>query len=276
MKPLIRPLSAAALLALATGLAPAAWAEHMTLAEAVAADHRTDSYVARDRYRNPEAALRFFGVEPHHTLVELWPSAGYWSEILGPFLAKHGQYVAAQYATEPADTRGYRRRNHGKLLLKLADKDLYGNVLITRADQPYEWELGDPAAADVVLTFRNVHNWISGGYVQKVFDAAHTALKPGGVFGVVEHRAKPGTSAEQMERSGYVTEAAVIEIAERAGFRLAEKSELNANPKDDADHPNGVWTLPPSLRTPPGEREKYAAIGESDRMTLKFVKLLQP
>lgn len=253
---------------------PAAYAGPATLDEAAAADYRTDSYAARDQYRNPVEALEFFGVQPTSTVVEIWPSAGYWAEILGPFLAESGQYVAAAYDVGPANTPSYRRRGHGALLTKLGNADRYGKPIITTADKQADWDFGPANSADFVLTFRNVHNW-RGGHDVDVFKAAHAALKPGGVLGVVEHRAKPGTPRKATRKSGYMTEAHVIELAEAAGFKLAAKSELNANPKDSANHPNGVWTLPPSLRAPEGQKAKYKAIGESDRMTLKFVKLLQ-
>lgn len=245
-----------------------------TLQDAVAAEHRTESYVARDQYRNPQQALAFFGVQPTSTVVEVWPSAGYWAEILGPYLATDGQYIAAAYDIGPKDTPSYRRRGHGALLTKLGHAELYGKPIVTTADKGVGWDFGPADSADFVLTFRNVHNWLGGDHAVAVFKAAHAALKPGGVLGVVEHRAKPGTPREKTAKSGYMTEAHVIELAEAAGFKLAEKSELNANPKDSADHPNGVWTLLPSLRAAEGEKAKYKAIGESDRMTLKFVKLL--
>ena len=260
--------------ALAVSVLGTAHAAPKTLQDAAAAEHRTERYAARDQYRNPVKALEFFGVQPTSTVVEIWPSAGYWAEILGPYLAKDGQYVAAAYDIGPKDTRSYRRRGHGALLTKLGNADLYGTPIVTTADKGAGWDFGPANSADFVLTFRNVHNWLGGDHAVTVFKAAHAALKPGGVLGVVEHRAKPGTPRAKTAKSGYMTEAHVIELAEAAGFKLAEKSELNANPKDDADHPNGVWTLLPSLRAPEGEKAKYKAIGESDRMTLKFVKLL--
>jgi predicted methyltransferase len=145
-------------------------------------------------------------------------------------------------------------------------------VIVSELGKPDRWHACPPGTADRVLTFRNVHNWMNSGYEAQMFKAFHAALKPGGVLGVVEHRAKPGTSREQMVKSGYVTEAYVIELAEQAGFALEARSEVNANPKDTTDHPEGVWTLPPSLRLKDQDREKYLAIGESDRMTLRFVK----
>lgn len=265
------PALAAALLLSVTVPAAAAPA---SLQQAAAADHRTDRYVARDKHRHPVEALAFFGVQPTSSVVEIWPSAGYWAEILGPYLAESGQYTAAAYDVGPKDTPSYRRRGHGALLSKLGKADLYGKPIITTADKGAGWDFGPAESADFVLTFRNVHNWLGGDHAVAVFKAAHAALKPGGVLGVVEHRAKPGTPRENTSKSGYMTEAHVIELAEAAGFKLAEKSELNANPKDSANHPNGVWTLLPSLRAPEGQEAKYKAIGESDRMTLKFVKLL--
>lgn len=214
---------------------------------------------ARDGARHPLQTLQFFGIAPTQTVVEITPGAGWYTEILAPYLRDHGRYVAA--VTDPARTN-----------TQLAsDPALYGKATVVEFDAKAP-VFGPPASADAVLTFRNVHNWVGNGSAQGFFDAFHAVLKPGGVLGVVDHRAKPGTDAATMKKSGYVTEALVIDMATRAGFVLEAKSEINANPRDDAHHPNGVWTLPPSNRHDAEDRASYQAIGESDRMTLRFRK----
>lgn len=238
----------------------------------LAAEHRTAAFRERDRYRHPKETLEFFGLKPDQTVVEVWPGAGWYTEILAPYLRASGTYYAAGFVAEPTAPK-YRRDLTEKFAKKLAERpDVYDRAIVTELGKPDRWQPCPPGAADLVLTFRNVHNWISGGYEKEMFQAFHAALKPGGVLGVVEHRARPGTSLEQMKKSGYVTEDQVIQLAEAAGFRLDARSEVNANPRDTKDHPEGVWTLPPTLELKDQDREKYLAIGESDRMTLRFVK----
>lgn len=245
----------------------------LSLDAAIAADYRTPAYVERDKYRHPKATLEFFGLKPDQTVVEVWPSRGWYTEILAPYLRGRGQYYAAGFAISAEDTPKYQRDITADFAQKLAERpDLYSGVTVSELGKPDRWTACPPGSADLVLTFRNVHNWLAGDFENEMFKAFYTALKPGGVLGVVEHRARPGTSREQMKETGYVTEAYVIEAAEKAGFRLVGKSEINANPKDTKDHPEGVWTLPPSFALKDKDREKYAAIGESDRMTLRFVK----
>jgi predicted methyltransferase len=269
MKTPLLTLLAATLLTACAGLSPA---PGPSLDGAIAAEHRTPAYRERDRYRHPKETLEFFGVKPTQTVVEVWPSRGWYTEILAPYLREHGQYYAAGFALSD-DTPKYQRDITADFARKIAERpELYSGVSVSALGKPDRWTACPPGSADLVLTFRNVHNWLAGDFENEMFKAFHTALKPGGVLGVVEHRARPGTSREQMKESGYVTEAYVIELAEKAGFRLEAKSEINANPKDTTDHPEGVWTLPPSFALKDKDREKYAAIGESDRMTLKFVK----
>jgi len=270
MKPLAVLSVLAAILAGCASLMPM---PEPTLEEAVLAHYRTPEFRNRDVYRHPVETLAFFGVQPDMTVVEVWPSAGWYTEILAPYLRSRGKYYAAGFALSAPDTPKYRQDVAAKFSARLrAQPELYDRVSVTELGPPDRWQPCPPGSADVVLTFRNVHNWMNGGYEAQMFQAFHAALKPGGVLGVVEHRAKPGTSRKEMQKSGYVTEAFVIKAAERAGFRLAERSEVNANPKDTKDHPEGVWTLPPALRLGDKDRDKYLAIGESDRMTLKFVK----
>ena len=242
------------------------------LRAAVDAPHRNADFRARDRYRHPLETLEFFGIEPTMTVVELWPGAGWYTEILAPYLRARGQYIGALFPhidSVPA----YQRRLNDTLLDKVrANPELYDRAGFSRLGAPDSWKLAPDNSADRVLTFRNVHNWLEDGSAEQVFAAAFRALKPGGVLGVVEHRAAPGASLEQMKESGYVTETEVARLAEQAGFAFLAASEVNANPKDTKDYPKGVWTLPPRLALGDTEREKYLAIGESDRMTLRFVK----
>jgi predicted methyltransferase len=230
------------------------------LKAAIDAPHRSIGNVARDVWRHPHETLSFFGIKPTDTVVELAPGGGWYTEILAPYLREQGQL----YAVAGASTR---------FKAKMDSLPVYGKVKITSFDPAKgEVEIAPAGSADAVLTFRNVHNWMANDTAQAVFDAAFKALKPGGVLGVEEHRLPASRPQDPKARSGYVHEAVVIRFAEKAGFKLAGKSEINANPKDTADHPEGVWTLPPTYALKDKDRARYQAIGESDRMTLKFVK----
>ena len=241
------------------------------LAAAVAAPTRTPANVVRDRYRHPAETLAFFGIRPNHTVVEIWPGGGWYTEILAPYLASGGGKL---YLAAP----GWGRTGIDKL--KTANATLYGPLTV--ADFPVFD--GKPAeipagTADAVVTFRNVHNWRMGyrrddkqDYSLAAFQQIYAMLKPGGVLGIEDHRLPESADAERERTSGYIKVSTVRALAEQAGFRLAASSEINANPKDTANWPDGVWTLPPSLRLKDQDRDKYLAIGESDRMTLKFVK----
>lgn len=234
-------------------------AKQDALKAAIAGEWRDPKNVARDRYRHPEQTLAFFGVKPAQTVVEITPGGGWYTEILAPLLMTEGKYVAA---VTKADS----------LRAKFdADAGHYGKAQIVVFD-PKAPVFGPAGSADAMLTFRNAHNWVDAGTEKAYFKAFFDVLKPGGTLGVVDHRAKPGTDLEKMKESGYLTEELVIGLAKSAGFELAEKSEVNANPADTADHPNGVWTLPPTNRHDATDNAKYKAIGESDRMTLRFVK----
>jgi predicted methyltransferase len=241
------------------------------LEAAVNGDHRTSGSKARNEFRHPLETLAWFGIAPEMTVIEISPGGGGWyTEILAPFLRDHGKLYAASYNAN--SQQQYYKNNAKKFLDKLAaDPSIYDQVTVTVMSKE-RMEIGPDGAADMVLTFRNVHNWINGDYADAVFSAMYKALKPGGVLGLTEHRGDPSASHGHRAASGYVTEDAVIGLARRAGFRLLEKSEINANPKDTKDHPKGVWTLPPSYRLGDTDRAKYAAIGESDRMTFKFEK----
>lgn len=245
-----------------------------TLEEVLAQPHRSADNRARDVYRHPLETLTFFGLKPDQHVVEVWPGRGWYAEILAPYLRDAGQYTAAGFVTDPAKgASNYRLESAKKLQARFESQpDLFDKAHVTQLGAPDQWTAAPAGSADLVLTFRNVHNWLGDDSAASMFKAFHAALKPGGVLGVVEHRAKPGTSMETMKESGYVTEALVMELATAAGFELEARSEINANPRDTADHPEGVWTLPPSLRLGDKDREKYLAIGESDRMTLRFRK----
>jgi len=242
----------------------------------LSASHRSEKNRARDRYRHPAESLVFYGLTDDMTVVEVAPGRGWYTDVIAPLLLKKGKVYAAGNALDVPGQRKYRYPRQRAYNKKIADNpQVYGAVEISYLTPPQHTRIAPPGTADLVLTFRNVHNWLKGD-PRPYFKAMYTALKPGGFLGVVEHRAKPGTSLEKMIKSGYMTEAKVIELAEEAGFKLFEKSEVNANPKDTADHPRGVWTLPPSLRLKDQDRQKYLAIGESDRMTLKFRKPVAP
>ena len=248
--------------------------EKTNIKQATMGDHRSDKNIDRNQYRHPIQTLDFFGLKPNMTVVEIWPGGGWYSEILAPVLKDQGQYYAAGFSLIAKRTPNWRKNYQKKFEQKLKhNPDIYSKTIITDLSIPERPEIAPAGTADLVLTFRNVHNWMKGDYAQAVFDSMFNALKPGGILGVVEHRAKPGTSLNDMISSGYVTEEHVIKLAQTAGFKLQDKSEINANPTDTTLHPKGVWTLLPTLRLGEKNRTKYLAIGESDRMSLKFIKL---
>ena len=240
-------------------------AEPVSLDKIMAAEHRSDANRARDVYRHPRETLAFFGVKAESTVVEIFPGGGWYTELLAPYLRDAGRYVAAFPAQS---TRGL-KSFQDKLAAKPA---LYDKVKIMPLGVPAALDIRPDGGADFVLTFRNVHNWVDDDNVDAFMKSFYNALKPGGVLGVVEHRAKPEGKLKQSIDSGYMTEAFVIKHALMAGFTLDGKSEINANPKDTKDYPKGVWTLPPTLTEGETDRAKYQAIGESDRMTLRFLK----
>lgn len=236
--------------------------------------HRTEAQRARDAWRHPCATLAFFEVEPHHHVVEIWPGSGWYTEVLAPLLKSQGQLYAAHWSADSAAS--YFRKGRAGFDAKLQSQpEVYDGVTVTVLEPPAELTLAPEGSVDRVLSFRNVHSWLRDGSASDVLAAAHKALKPGGLLGIVQHRAAADTPLEAMLKSGYVTEAKVRELAETAGFEFVAASEVNANPADDRDHPRGVWTLPPSLALGETDRQHYLAIGESDRMTLKFRKPVQ-
>ncbi|MSP97785.1 MAG: methyltransferase [Betaproteobacteria bacterium] len=250
--------------------APALAQDRNGLAALLSGPHRTAGNVARDPYRHPLEVLEFLGVRSDSTVVEILPgSSGYYMEILAPHLKNAGLYIAAN-RDEVAPPQYL--ADHQKLLARLsAEPALYAKVLVTKFNAD-KHSIAPPGSADFVLTFRNLHNWIERNEIDGALRAFHLALKTGGVLGVVDHRGRNDLTQAAQMKSGYVREDYAIEVIERAGFKLAGASQVNANPKDSKDHPEGVWTLPPTYRLKDTDRAKYAAIGESDRFTLKFVK----
>ena len=234
--------------------------------------HRAEASRARDQYRHPRETLLFFGLRPDMTVVEISPSNGWYTEIIAPILKKQGHFYAAVPALTDDMTGAMKSRDAAYRQMLKSAPELYGEPLITAYDASAPVFAPD-GVADMVVTFRNVHNWAKAGYTQSMFKGFYQALKSGGVLGVVEHRAKSGTPLPKQIESGYMTEQFVIEAATAAGFKLDLRSEINSNALDTKDHPGGVWNLPPNLRgVTESDKPKYRAIGESDRMTLRFVK----
>ncbi len=264
----------------------ASWAGEAAIGERVEAaangDHRSEADRARNAYRHPVETLAFFGLEDGMTVMEIWPGGGWYTDVLAPALNGHGQYVAASWDVDVPDQPGYRYRLHKALGEKFAaNPELYGTPVVVGYSPPQSASLGEAASVDMVLTFRNTHGWVNDGLAQQVYAEFARVLKPGGVLGVVQHRAADGTDPAETAKQGYVSEEAVIAMATAAGLVLEARSEVNANPADSRDHEFGVWTLPPSLRacrdiedeaTKAGCQAEYRAIGESDRMTLRFRK----
>lgn len=245
------------------------------ISTALAGEWRSPENKARDQFRHPRQTLQFFGVSPEKTVVEITPGGGWYTEVLAPMLKDRGRYVAVlNDATKLPNERSqaFYGKMNATLKTRIADNAaVFGTPTFVEID-PAAPVLGESGSADTVLTFRNVHNWVMADQEAAMFEAFFEVLKPGGVLGVVEHRAQPDAELEKIKKSGYLTEAYVINLALKAGFVLDARSEINANPKDTKDYPGGVWTLPPTLSQKDKDREKYLAIGESDRMTLRFKK----
>ena len=242
---------------------------------ALAAPHRSDRNKARDRYRHPKETLTFFGLRRDMTVVEIWPGGGWYTEVLAPVLKGKGKLYEAQYGAN--SSFDYQNQENAALQDKARkNPEVFGEVKFTSLGSPNELAIAPAGTADLVLTFRNVHNWLEPQYKSdpaKIFGAFFTALKPGGILGIEDHRWPDPKTEDPKAANGYVSEERVISLAKAAGFELAGRSDVNRNPKDTHDHKNGVWTLPPDLSVPPGEdKQKYLDIGESDRLTLKFRK----
>jgi predicted methyltransferase len=243
------------------------------LDSALAGDWRSPNNRARDVYRHPKATLQFFGLRPDQTVIEITPGGGWYSEILAPLLHDNGHYVAALAKPDSGDEA---RQDQDALQRKFAaDLMHYGNAKFVTFD-PKAPVFGAPGSADLVLTFRNVHNWVMADTTPAMFKAFYTVLRPGGVLGVVDHRADDSALLDVVKKSGYLPTKYVVKMATDAGFVLQDSSEINANPKDTKNYPKGVWTLPPTYALGDTDKAKYQAIGESDRMTLRFVKPLVP
>jgi len=276
---MLRLASACAVALALTAIVPAQAAD-AKLQAAVAGAQRAPENTARDAARHPVETLTFWGLKPKQTVIEISPGGGYWTEILAPYAkATGGTYVATAADLANPKLSEAAKMGRANFEKKYGDAAKYGPIQYVGFG-PVSGPLGAAGSADIVITARNLHNWATNpAFLEKVLKDAHAVLKPGGVLAVEEHRSDPKPEAAGFT-TGYMNEATVIAAAEKAGFKLAAKSELNANPKDTKDHPFGVWTLPPSRWTTAGgqgsdpnfDRTKYDAIGESDRMTLRFVK----
>tara|TARA_B100000575_G_scaffold218703_1_gene179217 strand:- start:1089 stop:1895 length:807 start_codon:yes stop_codon:yes gene_type:complete len=240
-----------------------------SLSEAINDPNRNPSYTKRDKYRNPYETLSFFRINPSMHVLELSAGGGWYTEILAPYLKVNGQLSVTHHNPDAGD---YYLRSRTAFDEKVKSNPLFEGVKVITADVPPSSAFTDSGSQDLVVTFRNLHNWLGRDSMKAVMLEAYNSLKPGGYFGVVEHRAPEGSSMEFMKRSGYVSQSLAIEKALEVGFKLIDTSEINANPKDTANHPRGVWTLPPSYRLKDKDRAKYESIGESDRMTLLFKK----
>ncbi|HEX2668578.1 MAG TPA: methyltransferase [Gammaproteobacteria bacterium] len=265
LKPLL--LGCALLLPAAVGAADDG--ADAAISQALKGAWRAPANAARDQYRHPRETLEFFGLRPDMTVVQLWPGAGWYTEILAPVLKDHGKLIDAALPPKGYGESSTSQRYLSKLK---ADPAVYGKVQVVDFAPPAQLDLGPEGSVDMVLTFRNAHNWESDHQLPAVFQASFKVLRHGGVLGLTDHRAVPGKTVEQVFDSGYMPTDYIIKVAEQAGFKLVAQSEINANPKDTKDYPHGVWTLPPTYTLGDKDRAKYAAIGESDRMTLKFVK----
>jgi predicted methyltransferase len=238
--------------------------------------HRSEVNRDRDVYRRPLETLDFLGLRSDMTVVEIWPGSGWYSEILAPVLKDEGLFYAAQYS--PNGPYGYQRRGLGAYLSMLGNNpDLYRQVVVTEFDLPYELRIAPAGSADMVLTFRNIHNFVmdlygGGSYARLAFQAMYDALKPGGVLGIVDHEWDDPATEDPLAANGYISRARTIELARQVGFEFVAESDLLDNPSDTKDHPEGVWTLPPSFALGDANRQMYEAIGESDRFLIKLIK----
>jgi predicted methyltransferase len=243
---------------------------------AISAEHRSTENKARDQYRHPEETLEFLGFRSDMTVLEIWPGGGWYTQILASAVKDEGKLYAVQYDVN--GPFGFQRRLFGEFLSMFAETpDIYGNVTITFMDLPYQLDVAPNEIADMAVTFRSVHNWVEtffggGKFAVLPFQAMYDALKPGGILGVVDHHWPDPATEDPTSQNGYISKERTIELAEAAGFRFVGESDILRNPKDTRDHPMGVWSLPPSLAGDEQDKEKYLAIGESDRFLLKFEK----
>jgi predicted methyltransferase len=238
------------------------------LAAAIASPARSPNFVARDAARHPADELSFMGLKPSMTVVELWPGGGYWTEILGAYLAPQGHYYLAIESSGDAEEDAMTAKLKGRIA---AQGDRFGKINETVLG-PKQFDIAPAGSADLVLTFRNLHNWMDGGYADQVIAACFKALKPGGILGIEEHRGRNDKPQDPKAKDGYVRQDYAIALFKKAGFKVLGSSEINANPKDTKDWVDGVWTLPPTLSQKDKDREKYLAIGEADNFVMTFQK----
>ncbi|MGY8605680.1 class I SAM-dependent methyltransferase [Gluconobacter cerinus] len=235
-----------------------------SLDQALKLSERTPAFVARDSVRHPLEELQFFGITPTSNVVEIWPAGGYWTQILAPYLRDQGTYTVA---LGPADIK---KQSIAKL--QATHPDIYGAVKTTRFDAE-NLNFAPADSADLVMTFRNMHNWMEAGNAPQMLEAIHKVLKPGGILGIEDHRGNTSAPQDPQAKDGYVRQTYAIQMIEKAGFKLVGSSEINANPRDTAQWPKGIWTLPPTYALGQVDRAKYAAIGEGDNFVLKFQKV---
>jgi predicted methyltransferase len=241
--------------------------EDQALRAAIAGSQRSPRLLARDSARHPYEELTFFEITPRSTVVEIWPGAGYWTEILAPYLIDHGAYYAAVEPRRAADAAATAFQT------KLdSDKTIYGRITVTEFGASAAAAVAPDGSADLILTFRNLHNWLKQGNTAEALAAFHRALKPGGILGIEDHRGQRDGPQDPQALDGYIRQDYAIALVERAGFEFVAASEINANPKDTANWPKGVWTLPPTFALGDTDRERYAAVGEADNFVLKFRK----
>jgi predicted methyltransferase len=248
-----------------------AHATDQAIQQAVASPARAAKFTARDGARHPAQELEFFGVTPQSTVVEIWPGGGYWTQILAPLLHDHGTYYAAMGDADGSEVEGFFALKPAFKQMLDANPAIYGNTKLTVFSAKHP-DLAPAGSADVVLTFRNLHNWMSDGDAPQMLAAINRALKPGGILGIEDHRANTKTPQDPKAENGYVRQDYAVALIEKAGFRLVDSSEMDANPKDTADWPKGVWTLPPTFALKDVDHAKYEAIGEADNFVLKFRK----
>ncbi len=258
----------AAVVGLTASLCAMAAAPDPALTAAVADPARSANFVARDKVRHPAEELAFFGLTPKMTVVELWPGGGYWTEILGPYLKGSGMYYAVLNAPGDAEEDQTVQRWRARMT---AQKDRLGTIHESTLG-PGHFDIAPAGSVDLVLTFRNLHNWMDGGYADQALAACFKALKPGGILGIEDHRGPKDKPQDPKAKNGYVREDYAIALAKKAGFVLVSSSQINANPKDTKDWVDGVWTLPPSLSQGDKDRARYVAVGEADNFVLKFRK----
>ncbi len=241
-----------------------------SLKTVVSGDHRTEANVIRDVYRNPQETLKFFGITENMTVIESWPGSGWYTEILAAYLKDNGKYIAATYNRNPDTQKSWQARLNKNYDEKFtANKETYGDIKVVSFAPGSDKELAMPGTVDAVLDFRNAHNWVKSA-ASEVPSTWFKSLKKGGIVGIVDHRMDD--NKPYIPANGYIHETQLIEIMEKEGFKFVGKSDVNSNPRDTKDHPKGVWTLPPTLAEKDANRNKYLAIGESDRLVMKFMK----